>query len=51
MVVTEFIAERPDVADEEIMHNSNRVVSMLHESAEEPASSTRGDRLATRPKS
>ncbi len=31
MVVTEFIAERPDVADEEIMHNSNRVVSMLHE--------------------
>lgn len=29
-MVTEFIAERPDVTDVEIMHNSNRVASMLH---------------------
>jgi len=50
MVVNEFIAERPDVADEEIMHNSNRVGSMLRGSAEESAA-TRGDRLATRTKS
>lgn len=30
MVVTEFIDERPDVTDVEIIHNSSRVASMLH---------------------